>query len=94
MVDDNQNFAVFNSRILVDTVGHVTDEALKASRIKDVIGVLAGRLQLGPEEVTLPPSPRNKMLCARDSRSRQVDSMRSDSAFSSDQAPANAMSCW
>ena len=44
MADDNQNFTVFNSRILVDTVGHVTDEALKASRIKDVIGVLAGRL--------------------------------------------------
>ena len=28
MADDNQNFTVFNSRILVDTVGHVTDEAL------------------------------------------------------------------
>ena len=44
MADEDQNFSVFNSRILVDTVGHVTDEALKASRIKDVIGVLAGRL--------------------------------------------------
>ena len=44
MADEDQNFSIFNSRILVDTVGHVTDEALKASRIKDVIGVLAGRL--------------------------------------------------
>ena len=43
MADDNQNFSIFNSRILVDTVGHVTDEALKASKIKDVIGILAGR---------------------------------------------------
>ena len=38
------NFSVFNSRILVDTVGDVTDEALKASRMKEVIGVLGGRL--------------------------------------------------
>ena len=44
MADEDQNFSIFNSRILVDTVGHVTDEALKASRIKDVIGVLAGPL--------------------------------------------------
>ena len=44
MSDDGQNFSVFNSRILVDTVGDVTDEALKASRMKEVIGVLAGRL--------------------------------------------------
>ena len=31
MSDEIQNFSVFNSRILVDTVGDVTDEALKAS---------------------------------------------------------------
>ena len=44
MADDDQNYAVFNSRMLVDTVGDITDEALKASRIKDIIGVLAGRI--------------------------------------------------
>ena len=44
MADDTQNYAMFSSRLLVDTVGDVTDEALKASRLKDVIGVLAGRL--------------------------------------------------
>ena len=43
-MSDDQNYAVFNSRMLVDTVGDVTDEALKASRIKDIIGVLAGRI--------------------------------------------------
>ena len=42
MADEDQNYAVFNSRMLVDTVGDITDEALKASRIKDIIGVLAG----------------------------------------------------
>ena len=36
MADDDQNYAVFNSRMLVDTVGDITDEALKASRIKAV----------------------------------------------------------
>ena len=40
MADDDQNYAVFNSRMLVDTVGDITDEALKASRIKDIIGCL------------------------------------------------------
>ena len=44
MADDTQNYAMFSSRLLVDTVGDVTDEALKASILKDVIGVLAGRL--------------------------------------------------
>ena len=44
MADDDQNYAVFNSRMLVDTVGDITDEALKAGRIKDIIGVLAGRM--------------------------------------------------
>ena len=43
MADDAQNYSMFSSRLLVDTVGDVTDEALKASRLKDVIGVLAGR---------------------------------------------------
>ena len=44
MADDTQNYSMFSSRLLVDTVGDVTDEALKSSRLKDVIGVLAGRL--------------------------------------------------
>ncbi|MEE3315808.1 MAG: hypothetical protein VX184_03080, partial [Candidatus Thermoplasmatota archaeon] len=44
MAEDGQNYSVFNSRMLVDVVGDVTDEALKASRMKDVIGILAGRI--------------------------------------------------
>ena len=44
MSDETSNFSVFNSRILVDTVGDITDEALKASRMKEIIGVLGGRL--------------------------------------------------
>lgn len=50
MADDGQNYSMFSSRLLVDTVGDVTDEALKASRLKDVIGVLAGRLLIGSKE--------------------------------------------
>ena len=44
MADDTQNYSMFSSRLLVETVGDITDEALKASRLKDVIGVLAGRI--------------------------------------------------
>jgi len=38
-----ENYAAFNSRALVEMVGDVTDEALKATRIKQFLGVLAGR---------------------------------------------------
>ena len=44
MADDGQNYSIFNSRLLVDVVGDVTDEALKASRLKEIIGVIGGRL--------------------------------------------------
>ena len=44
MSEDGQNYTMFNSRMLVDTVGDTTDAALGASGIRDVIGVLAGRL--------------------------------------------------
>ena len=44
MQEEGQNYSVFNSRMLVDTVGDITDDALKASKIKDVIGVLVGRV--------------------------------------------------
>ena len=36
MEDEGQNYSTFNSRMLVDTVGDITDDALKASKIKDV----------------------------------------------------------
>ena len=40
---EGDNFAAFNSRALVEMVGGVTDEALKATRIKQFLSVLAGR---------------------------------------------------
>ena len=43
MQDEGQNYSTFNSRMLVDTVGDITDDALNASKIKDVIGELVGR---------------------------------------------------
>ena len=61
MADEDQNYAVFNSRMLVDTVGDITDEALKASRIKDIIGVLAGRV-FNCCLLYTSPSPRDKTV--------------------------------
>ena len=43
MAEAGENFAAFYSRALVEMVGGVTDEALKATRIKKFLGVLAGR---------------------------------------------------
>ena len=43
MADTGENFAAFNSRALVEMVGGVTDEALKATKIKQFLSVLAGR---------------------------------------------------
>ena len=43
MSNDGENFAAFNSRALVEMVGDVTDEALKATKINKFLGVLAGR---------------------------------------------------
>ena len=59
MDGDGQNYSVFNSRMLVDTVGDITDDALKASRIKDVIGVLVGRV-FNCCLLYTSPSPRDK----------------------------------
>ena len=38
-----ENYTTFNSRALVEVVGDVTDEALKATKIKQLLSVLAGR---------------------------------------------------
>lgn len=43
MTDEGENFTTFNSRTLVEMVGDVTDEALKATKIKDLVGILGGR---------------------------------------------------
>jgi len=42
-VEEGQNYTSFNSRSLVEMVGNVTDEALKATKIKQFLSVLAGR---------------------------------------------------
>ncbi len=43
MAGQQENYAAFNSRALVEMVGDVTDEALKATKIKQFLSVLAGR---------------------------------------------------
>ena len=42
-MEEGQNYTSFNSRSLVEMVGNVTDEALKATKIKQFLSVLAGR---------------------------------------------------
>ncbi len=64
MSDEEQNYSMFSSRILVDTIGDVTDDALKASGMKEIIGVLAGRLfNWGQRKSTFPSPSRYQMLC-------------------------------
>ncbi|MEC7708153.1 MAG: NADH-quinone oxidoreductase subunit NuoB [Candidatus Thermoplasmatota archaeon] len=64
MQDDGQNYSTFNSRMLVDTVGDITDEALKASKIKDVIGVLVGRVFNWSQRKSLFPLHLGIKCCA------------------------------
>ena len=64
MEGDGQNYSVFNSRMLVDTVGDITDDALRASRIKDVIGVLVGRVFNWSQRKSLFPLHLGIKCCA------------------------------
>ena len=43
MSETGENYTTFNSRSLIEVVGDVTDEALKATKIKQLLSVLAGR---------------------------------------------------
>ena len=43
MAGQDETYAAFNSRALVEMVGDVTDEALNATKIKQFLSVLAGR---------------------------------------------------
>ena len=43
MDQDGENYTVFSSRALLEVVGTISDEALKATRMKELIGTLAGR---------------------------------------------------
>ncbi len=84
MDGDGQNYSVFNSRMLVDTVGDITDDALKASRIKDVIGVLVGRVFNWSQRKSLFPLHLGG----------PAGSTRSASGCSSGQAQGSATCCW
>ena len=49
-----ENYTTFNSRTLVEVVGDVTDEALKATKIKQLLSVLGGRIfQLGRPQISI-----------------------------------------
>ena len=63
MTDEGQNYSVFNSRMLIDTVGDITDEAMTASSIKDVIGDLAVRVFNWSPQTYLFPLHRRQRCC-------------------------------
>ncbi|MDP6639528.1 MAG: NADH-quinone oxidoreductase subunit NuoB [Candidatus Poseidoniaceae archaeon] len=64
MGEAGKNYAVFNSRSLVEMVGDVTDEALKATRLKDFIGVLGGRFFNWAQRKSLFPLHLGIKCCA------------------------------
>ena len=64
MGESGQNYTVFNSRTLVEVIGDVTDEALKATKIKDFIGVLGGRFFNWAQRKSLFPLHLGIKCCA------------------------------
>ena len=64
MGESGQNYTVFNSRSLVEVIGDVTDEALKATKIKDFIGVLGGRFFNWAQRKSLFPLHLGIKCCA------------------------------
>ena len=64
MGESGQNYTVFNSRTLVEMIGDVTDEALKATKIKDFIGVLGGRFFNWAQRKSLFPLHLGIKCCA------------------------------
>ena len=64
MGEAGKNYAVFNSRSLVEMVGDVTDEALKATKLKDFIGVLGGRFFNWAQRKSLFPLHLGIKCCA------------------------------
>ena len=61
MGESGQNYTVFNSRSLVEVIGDVTDEALKATKI---IGVLGGRFFNWAQRKSLFPLHLGIKCCA------------------------------
>ena len=64
MTEPSENYSVFNSRALVEMVGSVTDEALKATKIKQFVGVLGGRLFNWSQRKSLFPLHLGIKCCA------------------------------
>ena len=95
MANDGENFAAFNSRALVEMVGDVTDEALKATKIKQFLAVLAGDFSIGQD---VNPC----LLCIWESsaallkwqQQQHLGSMVTDSVFCSVHPLVNPMYCW
>ena len=96
MSEDGQNYTMFSSRMLVDTVGDTTDAALEASGLREVIGVLAGRIFNWGQRKSLFPLHLGIKCCAlRDGCSRGKSfRCRAISECSSVLVQGNAMFSW
>ncbi len=62
--DPSQNYSMFNSQALIDVVGDTTDAALKASRMKQFIGALGGRVFSWAQRKSLFPLHLGIKCCA------------------------------
>ena len=66
MSDTGENYTTFNSRTLVEIVGDVTDEALKATKIKQLLAFLLADFSTGRAKIIVHTPPWNQVLCNRD----------------------------
>ncbi|MDP6906418.1 MAG: NADH-quinone oxidoreductase subunit NuoB [Candidatus Thalassarchaeaceae archaeon] len=63
-MEDGTNYTAFSSRGLLDVIGEVNDNALKASRMKDFISVLGGRFLNWAQRKSLFPLHLGIKCCA------------------------------
>ena len=93
MSEESENYTIFNSRALIDVVGNVTDEALKATKIKQLIGVLGGRFLIGLKKKFFPLHLGIKCCNLKWLQQEHLDLMPKGSVCFSVHLQGNAMFC-
>ena len=95
MSEESENYTIFNSRALIDVVGNVTDEALKATKIKQLIGVLGGRFFNWAQRKSLFPLHLGIKCCALEMAAAGAPRFDAERfGYFSVLLQDNAMFCW
>ncbi|GIR77359.1 MAG: hypothetical protein CM15mP79_2960 [Methanobacteriota archaeon] len=95
MSEPGQNYAAFNSSALLDFVGDVTDESLKATRLKQFLSVLAGRFFNWAGRKSLFTLHLGIKCCAIEMAASAIPRFDAERfASSSAPRPAKATCCW